>query len=241
MEDLNLVCTPFLKGKLKIYQPKQGYRFSIDSVLLANFIKVHPGERILELCAGCGIISLILAYKNPKIKVYTLEINSLLNKALFLSLKENDFLERILPLKGDLNHYPLLPGVFDVIFFNPPYFKKRHGRENKDPHENLARRASPKFIRNLFDTAKRLLKNKGRLYFIFTALRTAEILFLLKQSGLEPKILRFVHSKEGEEAKMLLICAIKGAGEETRVLPPLILYKSTKPKVYTEEVNCYFE
>ncbi len=65
--------TPFLRGRLTIFQPKKGFRFGIDSVILANFLSLKPGERIAELCAGCGVISFLALLKFPKIKIYLLE------------------------------------------------------------------------------------------------------------------------------------------------------------------------
>ncbi len=232
--------TPFLKGKLKIFQPEKGYRFGIDALLLAYFLRLKPGEKVLEACAGCGVVSLITLHRFPKSKVFTLEFDELLTKCLLLNAKENSFEERLFPLKGDVLNPPFKDNFFDVIFLNPPYFKKGTGRESPYYFENLARREDASFLSKLIKALKKVLKNRGRLYLIFTAYRLAELIFLLKREKVEPKALRLVHSYPGAEAKLVLVEGVKRGGEETRVLPPLYIYQAPSGD-YSPEVKAWLE
>jgi len=237
MEKDAIELTYFLKGKLKVFQPKKGYRFSIDALLLGYFLKLKPKEKILEVCAGSGIISLIALYRFPKCKIFSLEIEDLLTKIIFLNAEEN-FKGKLLPIRGDILKPPFKENFWDVIFCNPPYFKIGSGRENIDTMENLARRKNPDFFTDFIKIIKRLLKNRGRLYLIFSAYRFSELIFLLKKEGLEPKRLRLVHSYPEGPAKFTLVEAIKQGGEETIILPPLYIY--TKPSgEYTEELKSW--
>ena len=238
MEGISL--TPFLQGKLKVFQPEKGYRFGIDSLLLAGFLRLKPGERVFEACAGCGVVSLIALYRFPKNKVFALEFDNLLTRCLFLNAKENSFEKRLFPLRGDVLKPPFKENFFDVVFLNPPYFKKGTGRESPYHLENLARREEASFLFKLIRALKKVLKNRGRLYIVFTAYRLAELLFLLKGEGLEPKVLRLVHSYPGAEAKLVLIEAIKGGGEEVRILPPLYVYEKPSGD-YSPEVKSWLK
>lgn len=232
--------TPFLKGTLKVFQPRKGYRFSLDSVLLANFIELKKKEKVLEIGAGTGIISFILLKKYLLNMIYLLEIEPIFLKALRLGVKANFLENRALLIKGDALRTPFRREYFDVIYSNPPYFKKESGRESPFYLENLARREEnfslPLFLKNCAS----LLKNKGRFYLIFTASRLAELITTLKSVQLEPKVVRLVHPYPGKEANLVLIKALKGAREEIRVLPPLYIYLG-KGKSYTEEVKNFLE
>jgi len=232
--------TQFLNGRIKVFQPEKGYRFSVDSVLLANFVEAKAGELVLELGAGCGIISLLVLTRHPKARVFCLEKEATFVEALKLARKLNKHGNRLEVIQGDILNPPFKPGKVDVIFSNPPYFKKGAGRTSPFQAEEVARRGEPEFFEKFFKTCRALLRTRGRLYLIFTAFRSAEILYLLKKHGLEPKVLRFVHSYPGDEARMLLIKAVKCGGEEVRVLPPLYIYREKpkgKNKTYTREVE----
>lgn len=230
--------TPFLKGRLKIFQPKRGFRFGIDSVLLANFITLKPGERIAELCAGTGVISFITLLRYPKAKIYLLEIEDLYLKALTFGIAKNSLEKEAFAIKGDALKPPFKPSLFDVIFSNPPYFKRESGRKSPSEIENLARREEKFNLKSFLRATSSLLKNGGRFYLIFTAFRFAELIYSLKETKLEPKVIRHVHSYPGDEARLVLIKAIKGSREETRILPPLFIYQD-RGKNYSEEVAKY--
>ncbi|MGC8871573.1 MAG: tRNA1(Val) (adenine(37)-N6)-methyltransferase [Caldimicrobium sp.] len=236
MEDLEE--TPFLKGKLTVFQPKKSFRFGIDSVLLANFVTLKPKEKIAEFCAGSGVISFITLLRFPKVKVYLLELEELYLEALKKGIEKNSFKERAFPVRGDVLNPPFKPGYFDVIFSNPPYFKKESGRISPFERNNLARRETKFDLKIFLKKVSSLLKIGGRFYLIFTAFRLAELIYALKEAHLEPKVLRLIYSYPGDEARLVLIKAIKGAREEIRILPPLFIYLG-KSKEYSEEVKKY--
>jgi tRNA1Val (adenine37-N6)-methyltransferase len=88
---------------------------------------------------------------------------------------------------------------------------------------------------DLISTASYLLKHSGKFYMIYHPFRLAELISLLRKSRLEPKRIRFVHSRTGEEAKMVLIEAVKGSGIWLKISPPLYLYE--KGNKYSQELN----
>jgi len=231
--------TPFFNGKLKIFQPKRGFRFGLDSILLANFVNLKLKESILEACAGTGIITFTALLKFPKVKIFLLEIEDLYLRALRLGIKENHLEERANLIKGDIMRPPFRPESLDVVFANPPYFEKGRGRESPDALKNLARRGKDFELKGFLKAVSLILKKGGRLYLIFSALRLSELFRALQDASLEPKVLRMVHSYPGAEAKLCLVKAVKGASPEIRVLPPLFIYQG-KNQDYTEEVKAFF-
>jgi len=231
-----ITLTPFLNGSLRVYQPEKGYRFSIDAVLLSYFLNLKPNEKILEIGAGSGIISLIALKRFPKVKIYALEIEPIFIKCLAKNRVENKLEESFFIIKGDINKQPFKPEVFDVIFANPPYFKFKAGRKSPYEIENFARKDLKFNLEKFIIKVSYLLKNRGKFYLIFTAFRLAELIFFLKKYHLEPKTIRLVYSYPGSEARLVLVSAVKNAGEEIRILPPLYIYQYKKGP-YTEEVE----
>jgi tRNA1(Val) A37 N6-methylase TrmN6 len=237
---MQLAPTPFLEGSIIVYQPKKGFRFGIDSVLLAHFLSLKPKNLVLEVGAGSGIISLIALKKFSHAKVFALELETLYIECLKKNILENKLQERLFVIKGDIRNPPFKPGNFDVVFSNPPYFKSEAGRKSPYEIENITRRDIECDLNEFLKKVSSLLKNRGKFYLIFTALRLAELIDLLKNHRLEPKLLRLVYSYPGSEAKLVLLCAVKEAKEEIRILPPLYIYKSRKGD-YTEEVKNFLK
>lgn len=232
--------TLFLSGTLRIFQPRKGFRFGIDSVLLGHFVELKRDEKALEIGAGTGIIGFILLKRYPQNKLYFLEIEGIFLSALRKGVKANFLEERAYILRGNALSPPFKREVFDVILANPPYFKKESGRKSSEPLENRARREEVFKLDLFLRVCADLLKNKGRLYLIFTASRLGELIFSLKSVNLEPKVLRLVHPYPGEEANLLLVKAIKRSKEGMRILPPLFIYQG-KGKDYSPEVKKYLQ
>lgn len=230
-----ILPTPFFNGKLVVYQPAKGYRFGIEAILLGSFLKIKSGEKAVELGAGSGIISFMAAKRFPTAKIWMIELGSLFIECLKRTIRENKLEGSVFCVKGDFLRIPLKLGIWDVVFSNPPYFKTGCGRESPDHLKNIAKRGSREFLESFVKIVSQLLKNGGRFYVIFTALRAAELMFLLKKHRLEPKTLRFVHSYPGDEARFVMMETIKGAKEEIRVKSPLFIYQHPRGP-YTQEV-----
>jgi tRNA1Val (adenine37-N6)-methyltransferase len=229
----------FFGGQLILYQPRRGYRFSIDAFLLAGFVRLKPGELALELGAGCGVISLWLA-RRVAAKILALEIQERLVSCLALNIRENALEDRVLGLRADLRRPPFKPEVFDVVFSNPPFHPLGRGRLAPTEEERLARHEILTTLEEVIVNARRLLRLRGRFSLIYSAQRLPELFVLLKREGLEPKRLRLVHSYPGDQGRLVLMEAIKGGGKELHILPPLFIYE-TRGGSYTAEVKQLFE
>ncbi|MCS7200007.1 MAG: methyltransferase [Caldimicrobium sp.] len=232
--------TLFLRGRLRVYQYERGFRFGIDSVLLANFIELRFRDRALEIGAGCGLISFIAKVRFPYAKIYLLEKDPLYTKALKRGILANEFYQELFPIQGEALKLPFKGNYFDVVYLNPPYFKTASGRKSPYKLKELAKREEVFCLESALQEASHVLKNGGRFYIIFTAHRLAELIQLLLKAKLEPKVLRMVHSYPGGEAKRILIKAIKGAKSEIRILPPLYIYQK-KGGNYSPEVKNFLE
>ena len=227
-------------GRLKILQKKSGYRFSIDALLLAHFAEPRPGERMIDLGTGCGVIPLIIAFRKKTGKITGVEIQPSLADLARRNSALNRLSTRITILETDLRNLEEkgFKGTFDLVLSNPPYRKVGAGRVNPRQEKALARHEFKAALRDVLRAAQYLLKEKGRLAMIYPASRAAELIQEMRPFHLEPKRLQFVHSRMKEEARLMMVEAFKEGRAQVRVLPPLILYDSGGN--YTPEVQQIF-
>ena len=213
-------------GKLTCAQSQDGYRFSIDAVLLAHFARPRPHDRVLDLGAGCGVVSLILACRHPTIVLTCLEIQDSLCQLITYNIRQNGLADRLQLLPGDLRHIRkfMAVGSFDLVLCNPPYFSLGSGRQNPTDEQSLARHELTAGLADVVQAAAFALRTRGRLAMIYPAARGAALLSALRQRQLEPKRLQVVHPYPGADATLFLVEAVKGGGEELIVLPPLYVH-----------------
>lgn len=225
-----------LGGMLTIVQPKSGYRFALDSILLSRFVRPRARDRVLELGAGCGVISIVLAALHHPSEIAAVELqprlagliahNAALNRVAIVTAICADIRR---PIPG------VMPGTFDCVVLNPPYRAAARGRESPNPERRSARGGDGAMLVDFIEAAGRYANHGGRIAMVFTASRTAELLASMKQRALEPKRLRFVHSKPQEPATMVLLEARKAGGLETTIEPPLFIYDPSGD--YTDEAR----
>lgn len=222
---------------IKIIQAKDGYRFSIDAVLLENFISAKRLHKGVELGAGSGIISILLASRLKGPKIIAAEVQGPLAERARRNVSLNNLDDRIEIVANDMRALKKMfpANTFDFVFSNPPFRKPKTGRLSKYEERAVARHEIEITLPDLIKTASYLLKHSGRFYLIYHPFRLAELVELLRKARLEPKRMRFVHSKEGDEAKMVLIEAVKGSGTWLKIDPPLYLYE--KGNDYTSEMK----
>jgi tRNA1Val (adenine37-N6)-methyltransferase len=222
---------------LRIIQKKEGYRFALDSLLLANFCRFKPRDRVLELGTGGGIIALWLSREYPKIHLVGLELQAGLMELARRNRILNRAESRISLVRGDIRvlaHF-FRPAIFDAVVTNPPYRPLRTGRINPQSEKALARHELTVDLEQLLAAARQVLKKRGKFFLIYPVRRLAALLALSRQYRLEPKRLQLVQSLTDREADWVLMEAIKEGGEELKVLPALVVYED--PGVYSPEVR----
>jgi tRNA1(Val) A37 N6-methylase TrmN6 len=229
-------------GKLTCLQHRHGYRFSVDAVLLAHFIAPAAGDRILDLGAGCGVVSLLLGYRNPFISLCALELQPALAELCRRNALRNSLADRLQVKEGDLRSIDTLPaaGSFDWVVANPPYRKNETGRRNLDQEQAIARHEIKADLGAVVRAAAYTLKTRGRSAFVYPAARAAALINELINHGLAPKRLRVVHSYPGESARLVLVEAVKAGGEELAILPPLYIYEAAGG-CYSKEMAKMYE
>jgi len=222
---------------IRLFQSKKGYRFSVDALLLEDFIPSGRFKKGIELGAGSGIISILLSKRLKGAKITAVEIQSSLAKRAERNVKLNGLDKKIEILNKDIKELKTIfpPNSFDLAFSNPPFRKVRTGLLSIDNERKIARHEIKMGLNELIDIASYLLKNTGRFFLIYHPFRLIELVCILQKRHLEPKRMRFVHSRLGEEAKMVMIEASKGAGTWLKIEPPLYVYK--KGNEYTDEMK----
>jgi tRNA1Val (adenine37-N6)-methyltransferase len=213
-------------GRLEIRQNKKGYRFSIDALLLARFAEPRLTDRVIDLGTGCGVIPLILVFRRKAEAVVGVEVQPSLAALARQNVSLNQLAAQIEIREEDFRNLPGKGGVFDCALCNPPYRRAGSGRVNPQEEKALARHEINATLEDVLRAAHHLLKNKGRFYSIYPATRTADLFQGLRRFHLEPKRVQFVHSRDREEARLVLVEALKEGKTQVKILPPFVLYDS---------------
>ena len=211
----------FLNGRLKIIQSIHGYRFSVDALLLAEFVSVKGTDYVVDLGAGCGIISLLIAI-NREIKfIFGLEIQEGLASQARRNIALNHLEEKISITRCDLRRLPINPGSANVVICNPPYRKGKSGRINPDSGKAIARHEIAANLNDILTAGKTLLEPGGKLALIYPANRLTEIFIAMRAYNLEPKRLQIVFPDAASNAKLAMIEGRYTGNPGVKILPPV--------------------
>lgn len=210
-----------------IYQNDDWFKFSLDSVLLANFVTINlRTKKILDLATGNAPIPMLLTYRT-KAEVYGVELQEEIYNLGQKSIVENDMLNQIHLLNIDVKNTNEYLGFekFDVVTCNPPYFKTNNEKLLND--DNIKAIARHEIFLSLDDVcmiASNSLKNKGIFALVHRPERLLEILDTMRKYNIEPKKIQFVYPKIEKEANIVLIEGIKNGNSGLKLLNPIIVY-----------------
>ena len=212
---------------LRIIQHERDFRFGTDAVLLANFVRAHARERVVDLGTGSGVIPLLLSAKTDCAFITGVEILPEAADRAARSVALNALEDRIRIICGDFRDTAALGRQsYHVAVSNPPYRKLGSGMVNAADSHTLSRHEVNCTLDELCAAACDLLVSKGRFCLVHQAQRLAEIVTSLRAHRLEPKKLRPVAATREGEAKLVLIEAVKDAHAGLKLLPALILDES---------------
>ncbi len=214
----------------------------MEPFFLASFVRVGKGAgELIDLGSGCGILAILLASENPELKALGIEIQPELAEVARENVRLNHLSQRVEILEGDVRELCRrrdLSGRFEVAVSNPPYRPRGSGRLSPSLSRASARHELALDLESLGESARLLLKARGRLFLSYPPERLSELMGSLSRKGLEPKRLRMVHSHPQGPAVMALLEALKGGRPGLSVSPPLFIHPSHgEPKGYTGEVE----
>lgn len=225
-------------GSLSIRQPRAGYRFSMEPVLLTSFVNLKSPKRIADFGAGSGVMGLLLARRFKRARVTLVEMQGALYDLCVSNIEENGLDGRVEALRLDIKKMRSDLSGFDVVVSNPPFRKPGTGRISPkgEGQRASARHEKDLPLSELCASAARALRGRGRFYLVHHPERLVELIDSLRAARLEPKRLRFVHGRLGLEARMILLESVRDGKPGMRVDPPLYIYKEDSDD-YTEEVS----
>lgn len=226
MEDDHVTQDDLKVSGLQLFQPRRGYRYSLDALLLARFCpEVNPGGSIIDLGSGCGIISLLLARANPLASVVAIENNPEMATLVERNVRHNDLDGRISVHETDIlhlrKHFPV--SSFDLVVSNPPFRKAGSGRISPLAGRDSARHETTAALADFLAAAKYLVKPGGTICFIHHPSRLTDFIAHAMELKLALHRLRMVHDRITGPATMFLAELAKGSRSTLELLPPLVI------------------
>ena len=226
--------------RLRIVQPRHGYRFSLDPLLLADFAGVGKGDRVADLGTGCGVIPLLLARREPSAIITGVEFQDCMARIAERNVRANNLSDRIEIVEDDVIRLKARFAVssFDLVVANPPYRKPDTGKISPRAGRDGARHETTATLADFLSAAKYLVKESGRICFIYHTCRLSELMAQAALQKLAVLRLRMVHGNSAAPARIFLVELMKGRTGELRVEPPLMVretdggYSAEKLRIY---------
>jgi tRNA1(Val) A37 N6-methylase TrmN6 len=218
----DLTCDEFLSGRVRVWQPRRGYRAGLDPVLLAASIPARTGQQVLELGCGVGAASLCLLTRVEGLTVWGVEL-----QAEYAELARRNATENKLDFHVDAADLRDLPEAlrnqqFDHVMANPPYFKRRDGTSASDQGRDVALGGETPLADWVSVAAKRC-RPKGSVTFIQRIERLPELMCAMQQHLGSLEVLPFV-PRAGRPPQLFLIRGRKGGRAEFRMHPGLLVH-----------------
>lgn len=229
-------------GDLKLIQDTDQFCYGVDAVILADFAaKLNPNmQKAMDLGTGNGIIPFILSHKNKTVSVIGVDLQKQAIELAEKSCKINTLEDRISFINTDVIKLADESDMFfDTVTCNPPYFIKGGAIPSSNEAKFFARHETSAGAEDFIRTAAHLLKRKGHFFMVHRPSRLADLFYYCRKHGLEPKDMRLVVPKPGQEPNIVLIHCIKGGGKELNVMKELPVYDEDGN--YSEEIQRIYE
>lgn len=213
-------------GRLLIRQSRTGYRYGLDTVLLAALTDCGPSERAVDLGTGCGVIPIVMIHRGRGREWLGLEVQEELVRLARSNVAANGFSAGIHIEQADFREISGLGvgGWADLVVSNPPYGRFGAGRVGPDPKRALARQEQVGTLDGLFRAAAHLLHSAGRLALIYPASRLVDLIQVGGRFGFHPGRLTFVHIRPGDPARLIHATWNRRGGSDLVVAPPFFVH-----------------
>ena len=214
-------------------QDPEEFCYGVDAVILADFAAkrartIRTSSRVIDLGTGSGIIPLILTHKTEAETIYGVEIQKNSCDRAVRSAKINGLDNRLAFIHSDIKeligNLPELKGSFDVVTCNPPYTSGGGGMKSENKAKMIARHETTAGLEDFIRVSGELLKDRGELFMVHRPSRLVDIFTCARKYRLEPKAIRMVIPREGEEANIVLIHMVRNGGADLSVLPSLVIH-----------------
>lgn len=214
------------KNGYHIIQHPDKFCFGMDAVLLAHFVRLKKGSRVLDMGTGTGILPILLCTLSEETHFDALEIQAESADMAARSVAWNDLEARIQITQGNIKNASDIYGKqsFDAIVTNPPYMNDKHGIKNPELPKAIARHEIFCTLEDVIREASILLKPQKSFFMIHRPHRLPEIFRTLQQYRLEPKRICLVHPYIHKEPNMVLIEAVRDGRPMLKIEPPIIVY-----------------
>lgn len=211
-----------LNNGYKLIQKKDGFRFSVDAVILSDFFSPTRKGKILDIGCGNGIIPILLYSKGKGEEITGVEIQEENCELALKNVKLNNLEEYIKIENDDVKEYPK-GNTFDYIISNPPYMEVDGKKQNILSCKSIARHELTLNLYDLIRNAKRLLKPVGSITLVHRSYRFTDISRILEDCGFSLKRVRFVYYSKDRNSNLVLVEAFKGKKCKLEIEPPLFL------------------
>lgn len=211
-----------LNNGYKLIQKKDGFRFSVDAVILSDFFSPARKGKILDIGCGNGIIPILLYSKGKGEDITGVEIQEENCELALKNVKLNNLEEYIKIENDDVKEYPK-GNTFDYIISNPPYMEVDGKKQNILSCKSIARHELTLNLYDLIRNAKRLLKPVGSITLVHRSYRFTDISRILEDCGFSLKRVRFVYYSKDRNSNLVLVEAFKGKKCKLEIEPPLFL------------------
>ena len=214
-------------GGYRLIQRRDGFRFTTDSVLLADFARPRKWDRAVDLGCGTGVIATLLVAHCEGVTVDAIEIQEDVADMAARSVSLNRLEDRVRVHRMDMRDAwkTLGAGKYTLAVCNPPYGRAGAALLSESEEKRLSRHEAALTIDDVALSASKLLRTGGRFAAVFPAPRAFELMRAMQDNGMAPKRVRTVHGVEGRAPKLILIDAVRGGGEGLEWLPPLTLQR----------------
>ena len=204
---------------ISVYQNDDLYKFTQDAIMLAKFCNIKHSDNVLELCAGSGVISFYAYSLCSFNKLYFNEIQPEMCEIIKENITYNNFKRKSKIFNCNLKDLKLTDfnKPLDVIICNPPYFKANANSKTNEKYEiAVARHEIEATLADIVEKSATLLKDKGRLYMVHLASRSAELAGECYKHNLQIKRMKYVFNGD-KEAYLVLVEAVKNAQPGVRI------------------------